>query len=90
MSEKQRSRRRVSVQAAPKNATTRSQPKLSSDEVAADKRMVEKVNGDIWAAIYRGDFRLSVRCERCGRWLTSGPSKKARMGAHCAAKAVSE
>ena len=87
MSEKQRSRRRVSVQAAPKNATTRSQPKLSSDEVAADRRMVE-VNGDIWAAIYRGDFRLSVRCERCGRWLTSGPSKKARMGAHCAAKRI--
>lgn len=55
-----------------------------------DKSVVDAVNRDLWQALFDGHFRLSIRCDRCGRWLTAGPSKKARMGSHCAAKAVGD
>jgi hypothetical protein len=46
----------------------------------------QQLMGDrsIWAALFDGEFRLAIRCRRCGRWLTSGPSKRAGIGAHCA------
>ena len=57
-----------------------------TDEFKLDRLLV----GDksIWAALFDGEFKLAVPCSRCGRWLTSGASKRHRMGSHCAAKAV--
>lgn len=55
-----------------------------------DKKIVDRVDESIWAAIYAGHFRLGVKCERCGRWLYDGRSKKRGMGVHCAAKAAAE
>ena len=43
---------------------------------------------DIWAKLFNGEFKLAVPCSRCGRWLTSGASKRHRMGAKCRAKST--
>lgn len=56
----------------------------------ADIALTGGANADIWAALFDGRFRLATRCSRCGRWLTAGPSKRAGIGAHCAAKDVVE
>jgi hypothetical protein len=45
-------------------------------------------NSDIWALLFDGKFRLAVKCDVCGRWLTAGASKAAGRGPHCAARAV--
>ncbi len=45
-------------------------------------------NGDIWAALFDGKFRLAVKCEICGRWLTAGKSKADGRGPSCSARAV--
>ena len=45
-------------------------------------------DASLWQALFDGQFRLAVRCERCGRWLTAGPSKKRQLGSHCATKVV--
>jgi hypothetical protein len=42
----------------------------------------------IWAELFDGRFRLAVKCEVCGRWLTAGKSKAAGLGPRCAARAV--
>ncbi|MCH9729161.1 MAG: hypothetical protein K0U84_05685 [Actinomycetia bacterium] len=55
-----------------------------------DRQVVARVDESIWAAIYAGEFRLGVKCERCGRWLYQGRSKKRGMGEHCAVKAAAE
>jgi hypothetical protein len=44
-------------------------------------------NADIWAALFAGEFKLAVPCSRCGRWLVNNDSKRAGIGAHCAAQA---
>jgi hypothetical protein len=44
--------------------------------------------GDLWARIFSGEFRLARRCEVCGRWLTSGASKAVGRGPVCSARAV--
>lgn len=73
-----------------------SSTKLDNDSISATvdfdiaKRVADQVDWSIWRAIYAGEFRLAVRCQRCGRWLTAGPSKRERVGAHCAAKAAAE
>jgi hypothetical protein len=59
----------------------------SNSDFDFDQQVVAQVDKGLWEAIYAGDFRLAVPCSRCGRWLTAGPSKRARCGAHCAAKA---
>ena len=53
---------------------------------AVDRQLV----GDesLWVALFDGRFRLSVRCDVCGRWLTAGKSKAAGLGPNCAARAV--
>jgi hypothetical protein len=58
-----------------------------NDDFDFDQQVVAQVDKGLWEAIFAGDFRLAVPCSRCGRWLTAGPSKRARCGAHCAAKA---
>lgn len=55
-----------------------------------DRRVVAQVDWSIWQAVASGHFRLAVRCDVCGRWLTAGRSKKAHRGPRCAAKAVTE
>lgn len=58
-----------------------------------DKSVVARVDESIWAALFDGHFRLAVKCDTCGRWLTSGASKRAHRGPVCrkrAAKAVAE
>lgn len=59
-------------------------------DFAFDRHIVDRVDESIWRAIYNGEFRLGVPCERCGRWLYQGRSKKRGMGEHCAAKAAAE
>lgn len=55
-----------------------------------DQQIVHRVDESIWRAVYNGEFRLAVRCKRCGRWLTSGLSKRERLGAHCKTKKTAE
>lgn len=58
----------------------------TDDDFDFDKRVADQVDWSIWRAIYNGHFRLAVKCERCGRWLTAGSSKRNRLGSHCKAK----
>lgn len=51
-----------------------------------DRTVVNRVDESIWRAVYNGDFRLAVRCDVCGRWLTDGRSKRAHRGPRCAAR----
>jgi hypothetical protein len=53
-----------------------------------DRHIVDRVDESIWAALFDGHFRLAVRCDVCGRWLTANTSKKADRGPRCAAKVV--
>jgi hypothetical protein len=48
-----------------------------------DRRVVDSVDRSIWAALFNGDFRLAVRCEVCGRWLTDGRSRRDHRGPVC-------
>jgi len=61
---------------------------VTADDFDFDRRVVSQVDWSIWRGIYNGEFRLAVRCRRCGRWLTHGTSKRNHMGPTCAAKAV--
>jgi hypothetical protein len=51
-----------------------------------DKRIVDRVDESIWRAVFNGQFRLAVKCDMCGRWLTAGTSKKAHRGPRCSEK----
>jgi hypothetical protein len=57
-------------------------------DVLVDLELVGGVNADLWALLFDGKFRLAVKCDTCGRWLTAGASKAAGRGPHCAARAV--
>lgn len=59
---------------------------LHPESTAVDRQLV----GDesLWVALFDGRFRLSVRCDVCGRWLTAGKSKVAGRGPSCSARAV--
>lgn len=63
------------------------QSNADADDLEFDRRVVEQVDWSIWQALYRGDFRLAVRCRRCGRWLTDGRSKRNHLGPRCAVNA---
>ena len=58
-----------------------------TDEFKLD-RLLGGPAADIWAKLFNGEFKLAVPCSRCGRWLTSGASKRHRMGAKCRAKST--
>lgn len=53
-----------------------------------DRHIVDSVDESIWRAVYNGEFRLAVRCDVCGRWLTDGRSKRVHRGPRCAEKAA--
>jgi hypothetical protein len=59
----------------------------SLDEFNFDRQIVDRVDQSIWHALFNGDFRLAVRCDTCGRWLTSSASKRAHRGPRCSARA---
>ena len=56
-------------------------------EVELMRGIVDKVDRGLWQDLMNGHFRLAMRCDICGRWLTAHTSKVAGRGAHCAAKA---
>lgn len=59
-----------------------------SEEFDFDERVVHQVDTSIWSALFNGHFKLAVPCDRCGRWLTAGTSKRNHRGPRCAAKEV--
>ena len=48
----------------------------TTDEFDFDKHVVDMVGSSLWAALFDGHFRLAVRCDVCGRWLTASASKR--------------
>jgi hypothetical protein len=78
------------------NHTNRTSPRQKADkpksratatEFDYDKHVVDRVDDSLWRAVFDGHFRIAVRCDVCGRWLTEGTSKRAFRGPRCAAKA---
>ena len=57
------------------------------DDFDFDQRIVAQVDKGLWEALFDGHFRLAVRCDVCGRWLTANASKKAHRGPRCSARA---
>ncbi|MGO9156779.1 hypothetical protein [Mycobacterium sp.] len=62
----------------------------AADHLGIDEAMVAGVDGSIWQALFDGHFRLAVRCDTCGRWLTANDSKRAQRGPRCQTKAVGQ
>ncbi|WP_370332602.1 DUF6011 domain-containing protein [Mycolicibacterium hippocampi] len=87
-----RSRKPAPPQDRPSRNTTNVAQSTATDgsESDFDRKIVDRVDESLWQALFDGHFRLGVKCERCGRWLYDGRSKKRGLGAHCAAKAVGE
>lgn len=44
----------------------------------------------IWEGIKAGDFRLAIKCRRCGRYLVDSASKRRHLGPTCAVKVAAE
>lgn len=59
-----------------------------ADELAVDLALVGGINADLWALLFDGRFKLALRCDTCGRWLTAHKSKAAGRGPSCAARAA--
>jgi len=57
-------------------------------EVELMRGIVDQTDRGLWLDLLNGTFRLAVRCDVCGRWLTSHKSKAAGRGASCAARVV--
>lgn len=79
------------TETGPQTATpTSANDTAALGQLAADKQLVG--DASIWAALFDGQFRLAVKCDTCGRWLTSGDSKRAHRGPVCRSrlKAVAE
>lgn len=87
----QRQRRRLG-RPTPLSGTTTDTPEYiaAQADFAVDRAIVGASGKPLWAMLFDDDVRLSIRCSRCGRWLTSGPSKRAGIGEHCAAQAKAE
>jgi hypothetical protein len=78
----------VSDRAPSTTSTLCSKDSKNRREFDYDQRVVDQVDSSIWRALFRGEFRLAVQCDQCGRWLTAGASKKAHRGPRCAAKVL--
>lgn len=84
------SRKPAPPQDRPSRNTTNT-PESTATEVTEfdfDRHIVDSVDESIWRAVYNGEFRLAVRCDVCGRWLTDGRSKRAHRGPRCAERAA--
>jgi hypothetical protein len=64
-------------------------PSRSADPDEFADIVVRQVDWSLWLAIRNGDFRLAVKCRRCGRWVTAEQSRRRHMGPRCAAKGAS-
>lgn len=53
-------------------------------EVELMRGIVDKVDRGLWLDLMNGRFRLAMRCDICGRWLTAHKSKSAGRGPSCA------
>lgn len=88
---RERKRRAPEENPAPKSPPSdNTNSTAESEQFDFDRHMVDQVDRSIWQALFRGEFRLAVRCRRCGRWLTDGTSKRNHLGPACAAKAVTQ
>ena len=74
--------------AAPQNITCAPESTATFTDFDFDVHIVSQVDKSLWEAVFDGHFRLAVKCDVCGRWLTSGKSKRAHRGPRCAAKAA--
>lgn len=81
-----RRKRRTQTDPALSSTPTVSAKSTAESEFDYDRRIVDRVDASIWRAVYNGEFRLAVKCRRCGRWLTDGHSKRRHLGARCAAR----
>ncbi len=72
---------------APATSTTPIAIADTTDDLDFDRHVVDSVDESIWQALFDGHFRLAVRCDTCGRWLTASASKRAQRGPRCQAKA---
>ena len=57
-------------------------------EVELMRGILDKTDRGIWQDLMNGRFKLAMRCDVCGRWLTAHKSKAAGRGPSCAARAV--
>lgn len=73
-----------------RNHTSANKDTAPESDFDFDRRVVDQVDWSLWRAVFEGHFRLAVRCDVCGRWLTDGRSKRKHRGPRCAAKAVGE
>jgi hypothetical protein len=80
------SRRPAPPQDRPTPNNTSASDSSHGSDIELDLTLVG-ANADIWAALFAGEFKLAVPCSRCGRWLVNNDSKRAGIGAHCAAQA---
>jgi len=59
-------------------------------EVELMRGITDNVDRGLWMDLMNGRFRLAMRCERCGRWLTAHKSKAAGIGPVCSGKAAEQ
>lgn len=86
-----KSRRPAPATETGSHVTATNESKSTAAEITEfdfDRHIVDSVDQSIWRAVYNGEFRLAVRCDVCGRWLTDGRSKRAHRGPRCASKAA--
>jgi hypothetical protein len=57
------------------------------DPYDVEQRVTAQVDWSIWQAVFNGHFKLAVKCDVCGRWLTANASKRAHRGPRCSARA---
>ena len=57
-------------------------------EVELMRGIVDKTERGIWQDLMNGKFKLALRCDVCGRWLTAHASKSAGIGPRCAERAA--
>ena len=85
------SRKPAPARTGPLQTTNRdSESTATFTDLGFDIRVVSQVDKSLWEALFDGHFRLAVKCDVCGRWLTSGKSKRAHRGPRCAQKVVAE
>ena len=80
-------RRRPGSEARATSTTATVANTILAADSAVDRALIGQ-DASIWQALFDGQFRLAVKCDVCGRWLTASSSKRAHRGPRCAAKAV--
>jgi rubrerythrin len=68
-----------------KSRATSTTPLAATESIAQDGYTAP--TDALWQALFNGQFRLALRCDVCGRWLTETESKRAGRGPTCRARA---